>query len=88
MDAAFTSITSMEKGSGEKRDRLGPFSRVGPPLAEKLMDTGNLVLGGLVVAQFFGAGGFDWRPALVGLALWLVLFGVAGWLLYFTEGAS
>ncbi|HEX5759689.1 MAG TPA: hypothetical protein VF121_10880 [Thermoanaerobaculia bacterium] len=57
-------------------------------MAEKLMDTGNLVLGGLVVAQFFGAGGFDWRLALVDLAIGLALFGMAGWLLYSAEGAS
>lgn len=78
----------MERRSGEKRDRRGTFTRLRPPLAEKLMDTGNLVLGGLVVAQFFGAGGFDWWLACVGFALWMILFGVASWLLYFAEGAS
>ena len=78
----------MERESGETRGRSGSFTRVGPPLAEKLMDTGNLVLGGLVVAQFFGAGGFDWRLALAGLVIWLALFGMAGWLLYSAEGAS
>jgi hypothetical protein len=78
----------MERRSGEKRGRRGTFARLGPPLAEKLMDTGNLVLGGLVVAQFFGAGAFDSRLALVGLALWVLLFGAAAWLLYAAKGAS
>lgn len=78
----------MERESGENGSRCGSFNTLRPPLAEKLMDTGNLVLGGLVVAQFFGAGGFDWRLAFVGSALWLILFVLAGWLLYFAEGAS
>jgi hypothetical protein len=52
------------------------------------MDTGNLVLGGLVVAQFFGAGGFDWRLAVVGLAIWASLFSAAGWVLYYAEGET
>lgn len=78
----------MERESGEEGRRRRSFTALGPPLAEKLMDTGNLVLGGLVVAQFFGAGGFDWRLALVGFAIWLALFGMASWLLYSAEGAS
>ena len=78
----------MERESGENGSRRGSFNTLRPPLAEKLMDTGNLVLGGLVVAQFFGAGGFDWRLALVGFAIWLALFGMAAWLLYSAEGAS
>jgi hypothetical protein len=76
----------MERGSGQTGDRRGSFTRLGPPLADKLMDTGNLVLGGLVVAQFFGAGGFDWRFAVVGLAIWASLFGAASWLLYSVGG--
>ena len=78
----------MERDSGETRGRRGSFTRLGPPLADKLMDTGNLVLGGLVVAQFFGAGGFDWRLAVVGLAIWASLFSAAGWVLYYAEGET
>ena len=76
----------MERDSGETVGRRGSFTRLGPPLAEKLMDTGNLVLGGLVVAQVFGAGGFDWRLAVIGLAIWASLFGAGGWLLYSVGG--
>lgn len=75
----------MKRGPGQPGYR-DSFTRLGPPLAEKFMDTGNLVLGGLVVAQFFSAGGFDWRLAVVGVAIWASLFGAAGWLLYSVGG--
>ncbi len=46
------------------------------------MDAGNLVFGGLVVAQLLASGSFDWRLAVVGLMLWLLLFGIGAGLLY------
>ena len=72
----------MERRSGREgaKPKLGEV--LGQELAGKLMDAGNLVFGGLVVAQLLASGSFDWRLAVVGLMLWLLLFGIGAGLLY------
>ena len=45
--------------------------------AEKLPDTGNLALGAMVFAQFFGEAGFSPALALLGFALWVFFLACA-----------
>jgi hypothetical protein len=46
-------------------------------LADKLLDAANLAVGGSVFAQFVTGGPFSLPVALFGIALWLLLSGVA-----------
>jgi hypothetical protein len=78
----------MGRRSGKESGGLLGGQTLGPTLAEKLMDTGNLVLGGLVLAQFLGDKAFDWRLAGAGGALWLFCFALASWLLYSRRGGN
>ena len=78
----------MERRSGKEDGGFFNLGGFGSVLAEKLMDAGNLVLAGLVVAQFLYEGEFNWRLALIGWFLWLLCFGFAGWLLYPRRGGA
>ena len=62
------------------------WQSVGSHLGDKLMDTGNLVFGALVVGQLLSGQPYNWWLTLGGLIMWIGFFIVGTFLVYFSRG--